>query len=217
MNKMKFLLLFLIMIGLRFSSPAQSDSLFIRKIYDEALERGEAYPNLRYLCKQIGHRLSGSTGAEKAVIWSKGLMESYGFDSVYLQEIMVPKWVRGNEEEAFIKDRDGQIIGLNLLALGGSEGTSGWIEAEVIRFEDVESLKKAHPDEVKGKIVFLTQAFDQKLLNTFAAYGACGNMRWSGAAEASKKGAVAVVIRSLGSEEDDHPHTGSRLEYQFLR
>src|ERR1700755_2705001 len=80
------------------------DSLMIRKIYDEELINGQCYGNLHYLCKNIGPRLSGSDNAQKAVEWGKKLMESYGFDRVYLQEVMVPHWVRGAKEEAAIID-----------------------------------------------------------------------------------------------------------------
>src|ERR1700710_818408 len=83
---------------------AQQDSLMIRKIYDEALVNGKSYESLHYLCKNIGQRISGSANAQKAVEYSKKLMESYGFDKVYLQEVMVPHWVRGEKETAFIID-----------------------------------------------------------------------------------------------------------------
>ncbi|MGZ3749896.1 MAG: peptidase M28 family protein, partial [Mucilaginibacter sp.] len=78
------------------------DSLMLRKIYDEELINGKAYDNLHYLCKNIGPRLSGSANAQKAVEWGEKLMESYGFDHVFLQEVMVPHWVRGAKEEGII-------------------------------------------------------------------------------------------------------------------
>src|ERR1700749_4937240 len=78
------------------------DSLMLRKIYDEELVNGQCYGNLHYLCKNIGPRLSGSANAQKAVEWGKKLMESYGFDRVFLQEVMVPHWVRGAKEVGMI-------------------------------------------------------------------------------------------------------------------
>ena len=77
--KITFALLFISQIGF----AQNQDSVLIRKIYDEALVNGKAYPNLEYLCKKIGARLSGSPGAQKAVEWTKKLMEEYGFDKVY--------------------------------------------------------------------------------------------------------------------------------------
>ena len=206
--------LFLALIGMfAFTAPAQNESVFIRSIYDEALERGESYETLRYLCKNIGARLSGSPEAAMAVAWSKQLMESYGFDKVFLQEIEVPHWERGTKESAWIVGADGRMQKIKVLALGGSEGTNGLLEGEIVAFKSLEELQEADENLVNGKVVYLAKAFDQKLLNTFAAYGACGSIRWSGAVEAAKKGAIAVVIRSLGSEVDDHPHTGS-MQYQ---
>src|SRR5258708_39206469 len=80
------------------------DSLMLRKIYDEELVNGQAYNNLHYLCKNIGQRLSGSANAQKAVEWGKKLMDGYGFDHVFLQEVMVPHWVRGAKEIGIIID-----------------------------------------------------------------------------------------------------------------
>jgi carboxypeptidase Q len=188
---------------------AQTDSLFIRKVYDEALEKGQSYENLRYLCKNIGARLSGSAEAEMAVQWGKNLMESYGFDRVYLQEIDVPHWERGTAEAAWIVDEAGNFQKIKVLALGGSEGTKGLLEADLITVTTLEDFEAMDAAAVAGKAVYIGQPFDQKLLNTFKAYSICGAMRWNGPNVASAKGAVALVIRSLGSEIDDHPHTGS--------
>lgn len=206
MRKITFISLFL---ALTFGSNSQTDTEFIKKMYDEALEHGQAYNNLRYLCKNIGARLSGSAEAEMAVQWSKQLMDSYGFDKVYLQEIEVPHWERGTREAGWIISDNGHLHKLNILALGGSVDTDGILEAELIHFGTTAQLRSADPKNVKGKIVYLSQPFDQTLLNTFEAYGGCGTLRWEGPVLAAQMGALAVVIRSLGSEIDHHPHTGS--------
>ena len=62
----------------------------IDQLFKTELSQGQVYPNLRYLCKEIGNRLSGSPGAAAAVEYTRALMESYGFDSVWLQPVMVP-------------------------------------------------------------------------------------------------------------------------------
>src|ERR1700743_3924353 len=77
-------------------------SLMTRKIYDEELVNGQCYGNLHYLCKNIGQRISGSANAQKAVEWGQKLMESYHFDKVTLQPVMVPHWVGGAKEEGTI-------------------------------------------------------------------------------------------------------------------
>ena len=192
-----------------FSFSQNTDSIFLRSIYNEALSKGRAYEDLRSLCKDIGPRLSGSSEAEMAVYWSKLRMESYGFDEVYLQEIKVPHWERGNKESGWIKQANGQLIKVNILALGGSIGTNGTLEGEIIEFKHIDELKKAKRSKVEGKIVFLNQAMDAQQISTFKAYGGCYSIRGNGAVEAAKLGAIAVVIRSLAMPVDDHPHTGS--------
>jgi carboxypeptidase Q len=194
---------------LSFSATAQNDSTFIRIIYDTVLSDGEAYEDLRSLCKDIGARITGSAEAEMAVYWGEAKMKEYGFDKVYLQEIEVPHWERGTTEAGWIKSQDGKLMKVHLLALGGSIGTDGLMEAEVIEFKSLDELKKADAATIKGKIVFINQPMDEKQISTFKAYGGCYAIRGFGAVEASHLGASAVLIRSLGLPLDDHPHTGS--------
>src|SRR5690606_6612632 len=94
-NMKKLLLLLVFLPGI---SLAQDHQANIRKIYDAALTSGHTYENLRYLCKEVGNRLAGSPGAAAAVEWTRQLMESYGFDTVYLQPVMVPHWDRGGTD-----------------------------------------------------------------------------------------------------------------------
>jgi len=204
--KIAFLFIF---ISVTIISFGQTDSTFIRKVYDEALEKGESYENLRSLCKDVGARITGSAEAEMAVKWGEKLLSSYGFDKVYLQKIKVPHWERGNKEAAWIINEKGETFKLDILALGGSIGTNGLIEGEVIEVAGLEDLKLLSENDIKGKIVFLSQAFDQKHINTFHAYGGCYPIRGQGTSEAGKLEAKAVVIRSLATPEDDFPHTGT--------
>ena len=203
---MRLLFFFILLSQLSF---AQSDSVFIRKIYNEALLRGKAYEDLRKLCKDIGPRLSGSAEASMAIQWSEAKMKSYGFDKVYLQPIKVPHWERGNKEVAWVENQDHALQKLHILALGGSIGTNGLLSGEVIMFDNFNELKNAKAKDVKGKIVFLNQLMDAAQIITFKAYGGCYPIRGEGAIEAAKLGAIAVVIRSLGLPEDQFPHTGS--------
>lgn len=188
----------------------QNDSLFIRKIYDEALQNGKSYEDLRSLCKDIGARITGSAEAQMAVEWSERKMKSYGFDRVWLQEIKVPHWERGTTEAGWIHLENGEVIKTNILALGGSVGTDGILRADIVCYQTLDDLKnEKDTKKIKGKIVFINQAFDEKIISTFKAYGGCWPIRGLGAIEAAQKGAVAVIIRSLASPNDDHPHTGS--------
>lgn len=188
---------------------ANPDSIFVRKIYDMALENGHSYENLRSLCKDIGARITGSAEAKMAIEWGKELLESYEFDHVYLQEIKVPHWERGNTEAGWIINDKDEIFKLNILALGGSVGTSGLIEGEVIKVESIKELESLTPAAVNGKIIFFNRPFDQKMISMFKAYGACVDQRWAGTNVAARFNAKGVVIRSMASSTDDHAHTGS--------
>lgn len=77
----------------------KKDSIFFKKIYEEALLRGHSYARLGELCKDVGARLSGSDAAERGVLWAIKMLNAYGFDSVYTQPVMVPRWERGNQEK----------------------------------------------------------------------------------------------------------------------
>ncbi|MBT8284158.1 MAG: peptidase M28 family protein, partial [Flavobacteriaceae bacterium] len=79
------------------------DEKKIRAIYDLALTEGKAYGWLNYLSNQIGGRLSGSVQAEQAVNYTKAQLDSLGLDKVWLQPVMVPKWVRGTPEFAYLE------------------------------------------------------------------------------------------------------------------
>ena len=203
----KFILFISIYLSTSVLLSQKGDTLFISSIYKEALTKGESYENLRKLCKDIGNRLSGSAAAQMAVEWGKNTMINYGFDSVYLQKIMVPHWDRGTTERAWIQVEKEQIS-LNILALGGSVSTNGLMNGDVIEFASLNELKKATAAQVQGKIVFINQHMADEEINTFKAYGGCSSIRLKGAIEAGKLGAKAVLIRSLGLAIDDHPHTG---------
>lgn len=204
---MKTFLSLLLFVGF-INLQAQNDSIFIRQLYNEALENGQAYQNLKVLCKSIGARISGSKQAEDAIRWGKHLLKSYDFDTVYLQEIKVPKWNRGTPETAWAENEKGEKLKLNILALGGSSSTNGLLTAEVLVVKNVDELKTISADKIKGKVVFLNEAFDQKFIHTFSAYGYCYPLRGDAPNEASKLGAKGVIIRSLATPTDNYPHTG---------
>lgn len=209
----KTIALLLFFISLSFTTHAQnftSDSLMIRKIYDEALTNGKSYEQLRYLTGQIGGRLSGSPQAAAAVEWARQEMEKLGLDRVYLQEVMVPHWVRGDKEQARVMSpKLGAIQEVPVAALGGSVATpTTGLTAEVVEVKSFEELKKLGKKKVQGKIVFFNRPMDPTHIHTFTAYGGAVDQRGSGAIEAAKLGAVGVVVRSMSLFLTDNPHTG---------
>lgn len=200
---------FLLLLSLFVNTSFSQDSVMIRKIYDEALVNGHTYNNLEYLCKKIGQRLSGSPGAAKSVNWTKSLMESYGFDKVYLQEVTVPHWVRGQKETAKIINAKQQIT-VPIAALGGSVATEKTgLTAEVIEVQSLKELAELGEARIKGKIVFFNRAFDPRPIESGTSYGLASDQRNRGPAEAAKYGAVGAIVRSLTHAIDDYPHTGA--------
>jgi hypothetical protein len=111
---------------------------------------------------------------------------------------------------AYYETGDGKINRIKLLALGFSIGTDGLLSGDVVMAKDIAHLNElGAAGKLKGKIVFINKPFDQKFIKTFHAYGACWPIRGTGASEAAKYEAKAVIIRSLATPIDDHPHTGS--------
>ncbi|MFS4467316.1 M28 family peptidase [Maribacter sp. 2210JD10-5] len=198
------------------ANAQNTDEVQLKKIYDEALTNGKAYHWLNHLSNQIGGRLSGSIQAQQAVDYTKMQLDSLGLDKVWLQPVMVPKWVRGVPEFAYFETTPGITTDVPICALGGSIATpQQGIKANIIEVNGIQELSKLGREKIEGKIVFLNQAMDATEINTFAAYSGCSGNRYLGAKEASAYGAVGVIVRSLNLRLDDYPHTGS-MSYDDL-
>ncbi len=197
----------LIFLSANHAKAQKEDSAFIKKISDEILSNGKAYENLRYLTKQIGGRLAGSPQMVKAEQWGLKTMQESGADKAWMQECMVPHWVRGGKDEGIAFVQGNKI--LNVTALGnsigtGKKGVSAYV-LEVKSFDELEAMK----DQVKGKIVFYNYKFNDTYINTFLSYRDAGQYRGQGPSRAAKYGALAVIVRSLSHSTDNNPHTGA--------
>lgn len=200
--------LFLLSFG--FTIIAQNDKDQLQKIYKASLTNGQSYLWLDYLSNEIGGRLSGSLNAELAIEYTKTELEKLELDRVWLQPVMVPKWVRGNPEFSYIETAPGKTIPVNLCALGGSVATPlQGLKAEVIEVKGIDELKAIPRSDIEGKIVFFNRPMQPDLISTFEAYGGCVDQRYSGAKEAAKYGAVGMIVRSMNLRLDDLPHTGA--------
>ena len=206
---MKNLLTVIILFCSLFSMSQDIDSLKLREIYDFNLQQSNCYENLRSLCKDVGHRLSGSKSAQKAVEWAELLMKNSNIDTVYLQQITVPHWERGDVEKVYWKNINGETIDVNCTALGGSVGTNGIVNGEVIEIKNWGQLEEFGKNKIKGKIVFLNRVMNPTYINTGMAYGSCVDQRHSGASRAVEYGAIGVLVRSMTLKFDNIPHTGS--------
>ena len=206
----KLILIPILIVSCETKEPYDQETAdVITQFYGDALGERESYNLLRDLSKDIGQRLSGSEGAAKAVLWSKEIMEGYGFDSVFLQEVMVPHWERGTYEECFYYE-GGKKINLSILGAGGTVSTPfEGVTAEVVEVKSLEEVDVLGREGVEGKIVFYNKAFNQRYINIGTSYGETGFQRRLGAIKAAEYGAVASIFRSLSSSNDDYPHTGS--------
>ncbi|MDN3594922.1 M20/M25/M40 family metallo-hydrolase [Zunongwangia endophytica] len=210
MKRFPLLILLLAVLPVFAQSSLEKDEAKIKEIYDMALTNGQSYNWLGHLSNTIGGRLSGSYNAQRAVDYTKKELDSLGLDRVWLQEVMVPKWTRGFREYAYIETIPGSSMPINICALGGSVATpDGGTKAEVIEVKDLEELEKLGEAKIKGKIVFFNRPMDATKINTFSAYGGAVDQRANGAAEASKFGAVGVLVRSMNLKIDEYPHAGS--------
>ena len=190
------------------TAEEKSDSTHIKTLFNAALTNGKSYEWLRDLTQKIGGRLSGSPEAKMAVEWGEKIMNEVGLDSVWLQPVMVPHWVRG-EKEIATYTTNGIQKNVAICALGFSVATpNSGVLAEVI---EVKSLEEAEAlgDKMKDKIVFFNRPFDNTLIHTFKAYGGCVDQRVRGAAICGKYGAKGVIVRSMTNSIDDFPHTGT--------
>ena len=185
------------------------DAILIKKIYDAALSQHVSYAWLTDLSVKVGHRLAGSEGADKAVIYTKSILDSIGCSKVWLQPCTVPVWQRGSKEVVkIVKSTKGNST-LRALALGFSPGTpSKGITAEVIEVKSLEEVEKLGREKIQGKIVFFNRPMDNTKIRTMEAYGGAVDQRVQGPAKASEYGAVGALVRSMTTLIDEWPHTG---------
>ncbi len=183
------------------------DSLQMRKISDEILMHGTCYENLKVLCKTVGHRISGSPEAAKAVTWGEKAMKEAGADKVWLQAADVPYWYRGKESLYLKMGKDYKKV--RALSLGNSQGTGGkTLEAPIVMVHSFDEFNALPDSKVKGKIIFFDYRFRQDFVFTFQGYGDAVKYRWASPSIAAKRGAAGVIIRSMSTGKDDFPHTG---------
>ncbi|MCI0523469.1 MAG: M20/M25/M40 family metallo-hydrolase [Bacteroidales bacterium] len=200
--------LFLLTFLLVSQTEAQQPDAVIRSIFNEALTDTTAYHHLRYITKKTRGRIPGSREALLAVEYTRQALIDAGADTVWLQEVTVPHWERGEEKAMIISDESG-MRELTIAALGLSVGTAQeGLTAGVVEVHSFDELARLGKEKIEGKIVFFNRPVDNTLINTFAGYGGAVNQRTQGPSEASRYGAAAVIVRSVTHALNDFPHTG---------
>ena len=188
--------------------PTSAEAISAKKLHDLGLSMGRAYELLRSLVTEAPQRLSGSEGADRAVEWAEATMKKIGLSNVRLEPCTVPHWERGEIEEVELI-QPGPPRPLPALALGGSIGTPReGLQAEVVVVRSPIELDQLG-ESIRGKIVLFNRPMPRALRNTFQAYRSAVPQRTGGAVEAAKRGAIATLVRSMTTRQDDVPHTGA--------
>lgn len=171
---------------------------------DAALEDGETWEILEELVSVAPKRLAGSPGDKVARDWATKKLESLGFDRVWVQEFTLRGWERSSASAAVLGDEG---IDLDITSLGRSVSTPvGGVTAQVIHFPTFDDLSAAVESEVSGKIVFISNRMERK--KDGSGYGPANVARSRGHEVVARKGGLALLIRSIGTDNHDAPHTG---------
>ena len=169
-----------------------------------ALTSDFSYQIVESLTTEVGHRLMGSEGDKKSVIWAVNKMKSLGFDKVWTEEVTGTFWRRGDAQAKIISPYKQNVVAI---ALGGSVSTGKQgLTAEIARFDTLAELEAAPDNSLNGKIAFISYRMDRHIDGR--GYGKAVGARVGGASIAAKKGASALIIRSVGTDNNRIAHTG---------
>jgi Peptidase family M28 len=193
------------------ATDAPSESLVANasSLAQKALNDPAAFDFVESLTTEIGQRLAGTDAHRRAVAWAEARLRAAGFENVHSEPFALRAWIRGAESA--------EIVGsvpqhLAIATLGGSVATdANGIEAEIALFRTYDDLLAAALGSLNGKIAVVTQRMVRA--QDGSGYGAANAIRRLGPSEAAKRGAVAYLLRSLGTDSHRLPHTGA-LNYQ---
>lgn len=162
------------------------------------------YEITRSLTTEVGARLAGTPAEARARDWALSKFKAIGLENVRVEPFKIQGWVRGAETARILSPYPQDLV---ITALGGSVATPPeGITAPVAYFESFEALQSAPDTGLDGKIVFISGRMEKA--PNGAGYGPANKKRRSGATEAGKRGASAVIIRSVGTDSHRFPHTG---------
>ncbi len=174
---------------------------------DAALKDDVAWNIVEGLTTEVGQRLAGTEAEARARDWAVVRLKALGFANVHVEPFDMPVWVRGAESAEIVSPFPQKLV---VAALGNSAATpEAGITAPVVAFSSLDALIAADPASVRGRIVFLTHRMGPT--QDGSSYGPFGNVRRLGPNEAAKKGAAAIVIRSVGTDHHRNPHTGVQV------
>jgi carboxypeptidase Q len=175
-----------------------------QRLRDRALKDTTAYALVDSLVREIGPRAAGSPAYERAVQWALARFDRLGFSNIRCEPVPMQMWRRGATSVELVEPEARPLVAV---ALGNSVGTEGrTLEAPIAYYDDFEALKADTSDRARGRIVFIDQRMPR--VDDESGYGHAVRARSSGAVEAARRGAIAHVIRSIGTDHDAVAHTG---------
>ncbi len=171
---------------------------------DAALAENVAYDIVEGITTEVGPRMAGTEAEARARTWGLAKLTALGFKNVRIETTKMRTWVRGVETAEVVSPFPQK---LRLTALGSSGATPPeGLTAEIVYFASFGDLQAAPEGSLKGKIAFVSNSM--VATQDGSSYGAFGPARFVGPNVAAKKGAAAIVIRSIGSDHGRGPHAG---------
>lgn len=184
------------------AAPADSAAIRAAASQDEV-----AMDFVEGLTTEVGPRPAGTPQEARARTWAVRKLKALGFANVREEAYRMPVWVRGREEARVTAPFPQPLV---LAALGNSGSTpETGIEGDIVYFPTLADLEAAPDAALRGKIAFV----DHGMMATQdgSSYGYFGAARRQGPSIASKKGAIAILIRSIGTDHHRVPHTGVQM------
>ncbi|AHE52685.1 M20/M25/M40 family metallo-hydrolase [Sphingomonas sanxanigenens] len=190
------------------SAPADDPVATAATLRDKALAGDTvAWDLVEGLTTEVGPRMAGTEAEARARAWAVPRLKALGFSNVRIETCDMPVWTRGAERAAVTAPFPAKLA---VTALGNSAATPAeGIEAEVVAFETLADLDAAPAGSLAGKIAFVSHAMTAT--QDGSSYGVFGAVRRRGPAVAAAKGAIAIVIRSVGTDHHRNPHAGGTV------
>jgi len=177
----------------------------IGALRDDALANDHyAWDIVEGLTTEVGQRLAATDAEARARDWAVKRLTAMGFANVHVEPFTMPVWTRGAESAEIVSPFP-QKLAIAALGYSGSTGPNG-ITGQIVYFPSVDALRAAPDAEVGGKIVFIDH--NMQPAQDGSGYGQFGAPRRQGPTIASLKGAIGIVIRSIGTDHHRNPHTG---------
>ena len=188
------------------ATPLSGETISTAKqLRDEALVGSRAWNIVESLTTEVGPRLAGSEAEARARAWAVSKLASYGFENVRVERFAMDGWERGTEVAEIVAPFPQK---LSITSLGNSIATTdAGVEAEVVLFETLADLMASEIGSLSGKIAYVGHGMQKT--QDGSSYGHFVRLRSAGAVEAARRGAIATLIRSIGTDSHRMPHTGN--------